>query len=91
MVYAGLSLIWLEWNDLGQATELAFKAIELGELGGPMDNFMQGYLALARVKQAQGDMAGSLEELEEVEQIIRRSRMPQWISGITAYRVRFSI
>ena len=81
MVYAGLSLIWLEWNDLGQATELAFKAIELGELGGPMDNLMQGYLALARVKQAQGDMAGSLEELEEVEQIIRRSRMPQWDFG----------
>ena len=91
MVYAGLSLIWLEWNDLGQATELAFKAIELGELGGPMDNLMQGYLALARVKQAQGDMAGSLEELEDVEQIIRRSRMLQWISGITDYRVRLSI
>ena len=80
MVYAGLSLIRLEWNDLGQATELAFKAIELGELGGPMDNFMLGYLALARAKQAQGDIAGSLEELEEVEQIIRRSKLPQWIS-----------
>ena len=91
MVYAGLSLIWLEWNNLGKATELAFKAIELGELGGPMDNFMQGYLALARAKQARGDIAGSLEELEEVEQIIRRSKIPQWISGITPYRVRLSI
>ena len=91
MVYAGLSLIWLEWNDLGKATELAFKAIELGELGGPMDNFMRGYLALARTKQAQGDVAGSLEELEEVEQIFRRSTVPQWVSGITPYRVRLSI
>lgn len=42
IVYAGLSLIWLEWNDLGKATELAFKAIELGELGGPHGQFYAG-------------------------------------------------
>ena len=85
MAYGGLSQIYREWNDLAKATELALKAIELGELGGPMDNLMRGYLALARIKQAQGGYhrrprraRGSRTDRRSLEDL----SMDRWTSAI---------
>jgi LuxR family maltose regulon positive regulatory protein len=66
---AGMALIGLgdlsrEWNDLEAATHYLNAGIEQigkwGEIGA-----IDGYLSLARVKQAQGDLDGALELLEK--------------------------
>ena len=47
LVFGGLAQLYREWNNLDLATEHAFKALELGELGGPKDNLLLGYLTLS--------------------------------------------
>jgi LuxR family maltose regulon positive regulatory protein len=88
MAYAGLAALQYEWNDLDIATQHTLKAIELGKLAGLADNLLSGYIVLARIKQAQGDVNDALEALQEAEQIIRRSKMPQWIAGVAACQAR---
>jgi LuxR family maltose regulon positive regulatory protein len=70
---AGMALIGLgelsrEWNDLKAATHYLNAGIEQigrwGEIGA-----IDGYLSLARVKQAQGDPDGALDLLERARQL----------------------
>jgi LuxR family maltose regulon positive regulatory protein len=70
---AGMALIGLgelsrEWNDLEAATHYLNAGIEQigkwGEIGA-----IDGYLSLARVKQAQGDLDGALDLLEKARQL----------------------
>jgi len=70
---AGMPLIclgelWRERNDLEAATRYLTEGIELigrwGEVGA-----MDGYIALARVKQAQGDPQAANEMLEKARQL----------------------
>jgi LuxR family maltose regulon positive regulatory protein len=70
---AGMALIGLgelsrEWNDLESATHYLNAGIEQigkwGEIG-----VIDGYLSLARVKQAQGDLDGALDLLEKARQL----------------------
>jgi LuxR family maltose regulon positive regulatory protein len=70
---AGLALIGLgelmrEGNDLSGAEHRLVEGIELiskwGEIGG-----LDGYIALARVKQAQGDGDGANKEIRKVQQL----------------------
>ena len=73
---AGMALIGLgelsrEWNDLEAATHYLNAGIEQigkwGEIGA-----IDGYLSLARVRQAQGDLDGALELLEKARQLAVR-------------------
>jgi LuxR family maltose regulon positive regulatory protein len=70
---AGLVLIvlgelLLEWNDLEAAACHLVEGIELTKQWGEVGAF-DGYVALARVKQAQGDVDGAREEIQKAQQI----------------------
>jgi LuxR family maltose regulon positive regulatory protein len=68
MALIGLGALLLEWNDLEGATGRLAEGIELtkqwGEAGA-----IQGYLYLALVKQAQGDIAGAHEAIKVARQV----------------------
>jgi LuxR family maltose regulon positive regulatory protein len=71
MALMGLGDLLREWNDLETATrhltegiELTRQWVEVGAIGG--------YIALARVKQAQGDADGALDSVKEAQQLAIR-------------------
>ena len=88
MAYAGLAEIECERNHLNQANQYALKAIELGKLGGLATSLTQGYLALARIKEAQFDIKGALDTLQAAEQIIHRSKVLPWMARASAYKAQ---
>ena len=70
---AGLVLIVLgellrEWNDLESAARHLVEGIELTKQWGEVGAF-DGYVALARVKQAQRDVDGAHEEIQKAQQL----------------------
>lgn len=69
--YVRLGGILYEWNDLDKATQCANQGIELSrpfQTGGAL---FIGYLILARVLGAQGDLTGALETLQSAETAVR--------------------
>jgi LuxR family maltose regulon positive regulatory protein len=64
----GLGLLFTRWNDLETATRYLVEGIELtrrwGEVGA-----MNGYLSLARVRQAQGDVDGAQEAIHRAREL----------------------
>jgi LuxR family maltose regulon positive regulatory protein len=66
-MYVGLSELLYEQNDLHAATEYLLRSQELGEHMGLPQNPYRWRVATARIKQAQGDLEGALQLLEEAE------------------------
>jgi LuxR family maltose regulon positive regulatory protein len=64
----GLGSLCYQWNDLEAATRYLVEGIELtgrwGEVGA-----MDGYISLAHVRQAQGDVDGAQEALQKARQL----------------------
>jgi LuxR family maltose regulon positive regulatory protein len=87
----GLGELHREWNDLDTAAALAEEGLALiqrwGALGG-----IDGYIWLARVKQAQGDEAGAVAAMEKAAEITARfdaSELDDYMVGI--FRARLDI
>jgi LuxR family maltose regulon positive regulatory protein len=83
VVSVSLGRIQLEWNDLASAETLLTRGLELGRLTAGADTQLWGRIALALLKQAQGNGYGALEILEQIEQ--KNSGM---MSIIASYRAR---
>ena len=66
-MYVGMSELLCEQNDLHAATEHLLRSQELGEHMGLPQNPYRWRVAMARIKQAQGDLDGALALLEEAE------------------------
>ena len=64
----GLGELSRQWNDLETATRLLTEGIELTREWGEIVAF-DGYIALARVKQAQGDMHGARDILQHASRL----------------------
>ncbi len=64
--YIGLASIWLQWNDLEQAEDCIRNYIQLAE-SWSQAAALEGYIALARVRQAQG-------RIHEVGPLIEKAR-----------------
>jgi LuxR family maltose regulon positive regulatory protein len=78
----GLARISYEWNDLGAAQQHGQKALQLARLYDRLiDRFVFSEVFLARLKLAQGDLAGAAVMLAETEQSVRQhnfmNRMPE--------------
>jgi len=69
VIYICLGSILLEWNDLEGAEHALLKGRGLIELTGEPGARVDGHVALARLKWAQGDLAGALDMLEQAEQL----------------------
>jgi LuxR family transcriptional regulator, maltose regulon positive regulatory protein len=66
-MYVGLSALDREHNDLSAATERLLKSKELGEHNGLPQNAYRRRVAMARIREAEGDLDGALDLLEEAE------------------------
>jgi len=66
-MYVGMSELLCEQNNLPAATEHLLRSQQLGEHMGLPQNPYRWRVAMARVKQAHGDLDGALALLEEAE------------------------
>ena len=68
-MYVGLSELLREQNDLHTATELLLRSKELGVLAELSQNRYRWCVAMARIREAQGDLDGALDLLGEAERV----------------------
>ncbi|MAU01221.1 MAG: helix-turn-helix transcriptional regulator [Anaerolineaceae bacterium] len=64
-MHVGLSELYREYNDLSTAGQHLLKSQELGELNGLPKNPYRWRVALARIREAEEDLDGALDLLEE--------------------------
>jgi LuxR family maltose regulon positive regulatory protein len=69
--YIGLASIHLEWNDLKVAENYLEQGMELCRRGG-LDGIFIGRMQMSRLRQANGDLAGALEEIQLSKQAFHR-------------------
>jgi ATP/maltotriose-dependent transcriptional regulator MalT len=68
-MHVGMSNLHYEHNDLETATQCLLTSQSLGELAGMPQNPYRWRAAMARIKQAQGDLDSALQLLEEAERV----------------------
>jgi LuxR family maltose regulon positive regulatory protein len=68
-MYVGMSEIARERDDLRAAIQLLLKSQELGEHAGLPQNGYRWRVAMARVREAEGDLGGALDLLNEAEHL----------------------
>src|SRR6266496_2368757 len=68
-MYVGMSEILRERNDLHAATQHLLRSKEMGEHTGFPQNRYRWRVAMARIREAQGDLEGALEMLDEAERL----------------------
>lgn len=69
--YIGLASIHLEWHDLDTAEDYLKRGLELCRRGG-VDGVFLGQIFLSRLRQAQGDLDGALQEIQSAQQAFPR-------------------
>jgi LuxR family maltose regulon positive regulatory protein len=75
-LYIGMSELHREQNDLHAATQHLLKSEELGEHNRLAQNRSRWYVALARIREAQGDLDGALDLLQEAGRLFIRDFFP---------------
>ncbi len=68
-MHVGMSSLHYEHNDLKTATQCLLTSQSLGEFAGLPQNPYRWCAAMARIRQAQGDLDGAIQLLEEAERI----------------------
>ena len=68
-MHVGMSEIHRERDDLDAATQHLLRSKELGEHTGLPQNRYRWRVAMARIREAQGDLAGALDLLGEAERL----------------------
>ena len=66
-MYVGMSELEREYNDLQAAAQLLLRSQEQGEHTGFPQHSYRWRLAMARIREAQGDLDGALDLLDEAE------------------------
>jgi len=80
--HLGLARIFYEWNDLKAAEQYGQRGLQLAkQYDRVIDRYILSEVFLARLKLAQGDVAGAAAMLAETEQSVRQNnfvhRMPE--------------
>ena len=68
-MHVGMSSLHYEHNDLETATQCLLTSQALGELAGLPQNPYRWCAAMARIRQAQGDLDGAIQLIEEAERV----------------------
>jgi LuxR family transcriptional regulator, maltose regulon positive regulatory protein len=92
--YVGMGDLLREWNQLDAAADYLARGMDLiqGTLATEADVIMLGYLALARVQQAQGDGAAALATLDAfVRQAHERQLFPLLIRPAAALQAQLQL
>jgi LuxR family maltose regulon positive regulatory protein len=86
-LHFGLSELACERDDLDRATHHLQQGEALGDASALPRNAYRRYLARARLRQAQGDLAGALELLDQAEPLVVRGSVPN-VRPVAAWKVR---
>ena len=86
-LYVGMSERYREQNDLPAATQHLLKSKELSERTGLPQNWSRWHVALARIHEAQGDLAGALDLIQEAERLYVRDFFPN-VRPVAAWKTR---
>jgi LuxR family maltose regulon positive regulatory protein len=86
--HLGLARILYEWNDLDVAQEHGQQSLQLArQYDRVIDRFIISEVFLARLKLAQGDVAGAAAMLAETDQSVRRNDFVHRMSEVAAAQV----
>ena len=89
-MYVGMSGVHRERNDLHAATQQLLRSQELGEHTGLPQNRYRWRVAMARIRQAEGDLDGALDLLDEAERVYVGDFFPN-VRPVPALRARIWI
>ena len=88
MIQANLGAIYYEWNNLEIARQHLEKSIEQGHLWANWETLLPGYIGLARVSNATGDLPRALQIHEELSEFTGKVPTPSGRSLAQADRAR---
>ena len=86
-MYVGMSEVHRERNDLHAATQHLLRSQELGEHTGLPQNRYRSRVAMARMREAVGDLPGAIDLLDEAERLYVSDFFPN-VRPIPAMRAR---
>ena len=86
-MHVGMSELLRERNDLDAAQQHLQTSTELGEHAGLPQNAYRSRVALARIRQAQGDLASAEDLLDEAERVYTGDYSPE-VRPVAALRAR---
>jgi LuxR family maltose regulon positive regulatory protein len=85
-----MSVLYREHNDLHPATQHLLRSQELGEHTGFPQNRYRQRIAMARLRQAQGDLDGALDLFDEAERLYMSDFSPN-VRPIAALKARIRV
>jgi LuxR family maltose regulon positive regulatory protein len=86
-MHTGMSELFRERNDLAAAAQHLLVSRELGEENGLSQNPYRARVAAARIRQAEGDLDGALDLLDEAERLYASDFSPD-VRPVAAVRAR---
>ncbi len=89
-MYVGMSEVHRERDDLPAATQQLLRSQELGEHTGLPQNRYRWRVAMARVREAEGDLGGALDLLNEAERLYVGDFFPN-VRPVPALKARVRI
>jgi LuxR family transcriptional regulator, maltose regulon positive regulatory protein len=89
-MYVGMSEVQCERDDLPAATQQLLRSQELGEHNGLPQNRYRWRVAMARIRQADGDLGGALDLLDEAERLYVGDFFPN-VRPVPALRARVRV
>ncbi|MDQ0116191.1 LuxR C-terminal-related transcriptional regulator [Paenibacillus harenae] len=89
-MYVGMSQLYLEHDDLHAATQHLLRSKEQGEHTGFPQNRYRWHVAMARIREAQGDLDGALDLLHEAENLYVSDFFPN-VRPVAALKTRVRV
>ena len=86
-MYVGMSEVYRERDNLPAATQQLLTSQELGEHAGLPQNRYRWRVAMARIRQAEGDLADALDLLNEAERLYMGDMFPN-VRPVPALKAR---
>ena len=91
-IYAGLSKISYEWNHLEDAAQYVHQCMELCRQWGNFNMLAKGYVILARLERARGNLDKAQEAMRAAEQLVSEQRLsPRQSIGVRLASARWWI
>jgi LuxR family maltose regulon positive regulatory protein len=89
-MYVGMSEVHRERDDLPAATQQLLRSQDLGEHAGLPQNRYRWRVAMARIREAEGDLGGALDLLNEAERLYVGDFFPN-VRPVPALRARVRV
>jgi LuxR family maltose regulon positive regulatory protein len=86
-MHVGMSELKREQNELDAATQHLLRSKELGEHAGFVQNRYRWYVAMARIKEAEGELDGAVDLLDEAQRLYMSDFSPN-VRPIAALKAR---